>query len=444
MLVNQPGAGDVTAYLPKVKHYRTYLIHIRFKGRIMPVDPMAINWWGGLQLETRNVLISSLFTFIGMAAPKVDKDDEAKKESDESAVKDVIIERLTSILTSGEAEWQNRFLRLQATRDVESNIRMKSDSDFRETLSRMQRENVDLRSKLDAEARRKEELACIEANSSLKGQKYEKVMEIAIRAAFPTAVYTNTASMARHGDGILFEPNFGPHKCLLEYKSHGKSIGEADVTKLGRDLDQSKASFAIMLTRTANVAGKRDFDIETTAAGKPILFLVRTDECITNIGTIMRLAMRFLVRFVEDTTNGGTMNPTEIAARYARTYRKLKTNITKFDMQWKVMRESMIAGIDDLKDIVTPELTAPVLSNALTVFEDRAEPVPVEEIQATLKYRYPNVAKRTLIKLLRKQSHLCDVIIARPDKPCWSALCREDDKRKTATFVLFQPKSNEE
>ena len=386
-------------------------------------------WWGTLDAPTKATLIRALYQFVGEAA--------APREVDSTtAAKDATIERLTSILTGGEAPWQRRFLALQESRELESRARNVCDMDIRKSLTRAQTDNAELRRRLDERASTQEECVKIDANSSRKGRKYEDEMETAIRTAFPAAVYTSTRAMPHAGDGILFAPDYGPHKCLIEFKAHGRSVGEADVSKLARDLDSSKASFAIMMTRAANVSGRRDFDVEMTTRGKPMLFLVRTDECIADIGTLMRLSLRCLVRFSDDARKSGGHDPTEVAARYTRTYRRIKASITKFDKQWVTMRESMIAGLDDLKDVVTPALTSSRLAEALVVFDDREHPVPVEEVHSVLRYRYPSVTKRALVHLLRKNKE-CSILILRPGNPQWDQICSKDDERKMATFVCF-------
>ena len=391
-------------------------------------------WWGGLDGLTRATLIRALYQFAGSAAPR--EVDSA------TAAKDATIERLTSILTGGEAAWQRRFLALQAAREQESRTRNKCDLDLRQSFACVQTDNAELRRRLDEQLSAREESVRVDANSSRKGRKYEDEMESAICAAFPAAVYTSTRAMPHAGDGILFAPDYGPHKCLFEFKAHGRAVGEADVAKLARDLDSSKASFAIMMTRAANVSGRRDFDVEMTTRGKPMLFLVRTDECIADVGTLVRLSLRCLARFADDAHKSNGYDPTEVAARYTRTYRRIKASITKFDQQWSTMRESMITGLDDLKDVVTPALTLSRLTDVLAVFDDRDRPVPVEEVQAVLRYRYPSVTKRTLVQLLRKSKE-CAVLVVRPGGPRWNRLCGKNDKRKTATFLCFSPEEDE-
>ena len=113
-------------------------------------------------------------------------------------------------------------------------------------------------------------------------------MEDAVRAAFPGPVYENSARAPHSGDATLLAPNYGPYKCMLEYKSHARSVGDGDVAKLARDLDAGDCAFAVMATRTANVARRRDFSVERTPGGKPVLFLVRTDECPGAVGPLLR------------------------------------------------------------------------------------------------------------------------------------------------------------
>ena len=386
-------------------------------------------WWETLDALTRATLIRALYQFAGEAAAPQEVDCTV-------AANDATTERLASILTGGEAPWQRRFLALQEARELESRARNVCDMDIQKSLTRAQTDNAELRRRLDEQTSTQEECVRIDANSSRKGQNYEDEMESAIRTVFHAAVYTSTRSMPYTGDGILFAPDYGPHKCLIEFKAHGRSVGETDVSKLARDLDSSKASFAIMMTRATNVSGRRDFDVEMTTCGKPMLFLVRMDECISDIGTLMRFSLCCLVRFSDDAHKSSGHDPTEVAARYTRTYQRIKASITKFDKQWVTMRESMIAGLDDLKDVVTPTLTPSCLAEALVVFDEREHPVLVEEVHSVLRYRYPSVTKRALVHLLRKNKE-CSIIILCPDNPQWNQLCNKEDERNMATFVCF-------
>ena len=94
---------------------------------------------------------------------------------------------------------------------------------------------------------------------------------------------------------------------MLEYKAHAKAVRDADVAKLIRDLDGGTAAFAMMLTRSANVCGRRDFDVEFTPLGKPILFVVRTNDCGAALGSVLKLALRYLARLIDsgDDKGGG-------------------------------------------------------------------------------------------------------------------------------------------
>ena len=337
-----------------------------------------------------------------------------------------------------------------------------------------------LRAALEADRAKSQEEGLVEANSSRRGAGYEQAMEARIREAFPTAVYTNCARTPHAGDGVLFAPDYGLHRCMFEFKAHAKAVGDADVAKLARDLDAGRASFAILATRTANVAGRRDFDVERTPGGKPMLFLVRTDDCPAAVGVLVRLALRFLVRLVTDDDDrrggggggegggeggeggvGGEADAAQVVQQFTRTYRKLRTQITLFDRQWASLRETLVASLCDLKSVVAPDVSAAGVRRVLRAFRpdegegggdrkvgpegdgDDGTVVAIESVLDALRHRFPGTTKRGLTKLVRKHPDLCRVVVVRAGTPEWDRLvgrgAPSSSSAKSRTVVRFLP-----
>ena len=290
---------------------------------------MASEWWEGLPDHVRGALIAALYT----AA-------QGEKPNDGEA------ERLRGILERGEGRWEEMYRSAQEAFALEGRERAAANRELRE-------ENAKLREEVRA-------LRGEEANVKRRANGYEARMEDQVRRAFPDAVYENRASTPGAGDAELLAPLYTLHRCMLEYKAHAKAVRDADVAKLARDLDGGTAAFAMMLTRSANVCGRRDFDVEFTPLGKPILFVVRTDDCGAALGSVLKLALRYLARLTdagEDGERGGS-EPAQMVQAFGRVHRRMRTRLTQFQRQCEALQDGMASGLAELHTLVAP-LRAP-------------------------------------------------------------------------------------
>lgn len=403
----------------------------------------ACTWWKGLSEEGRWALVTSLYRAVSVAQEERKSDDNPTTtgaNEERAAAAEMAVARLTRILEAGESRWETRFMDAQRAARESARASADNSAQLRSALTLLQEDNARLRTRLEEKEAARALRAREEAHSALKGQRYEDDMAAVIKSTFPGGVYTDTSGTPHAGDGMLFAPEYGAHKCMFEFKCHTRPVREVEVTKLARDLDSSRASFAIMMTRSVNVVGRRDFDVERTPVeGKPILFLVRTDECVGAVSALLRQAMRFLTRLVTDSKANCGVDMTALAHRFTRTARTLRTAITKFDQQWGAMRTTLIESLDDLKSAVTPDIGVDGLRSELESFDDRTDLVSVDEILTVLRNRHPNTTKRKLVRLLRQTGEdCCTVQVLRPDHERWNELCGPDTTLKSATYVSFK------
>ena len=411
-----------------------------------------IQWWKDELTDVcRDALIHSLYVSACAILEENRKNDTGIKKKNtpalsgttEKKIENTVdqrqtIERLTSILQSGEGQWRAHFVESQHTH-------AQSIQEARVVSTELRRDNRELRDELQRLRAESRQVAVTEANSSTRGSCYEDEMEKLISTAFPEAVYTNCARTPHSGDAVLFAPEYGLHRCMLEYKSHSKAVGDADVIKLARDLDGSSSSFAIMLTRTANVTGRRDFDLERTSGGKPMLFIVRTDTCRQGLGSMVKLALRFLVRLVEANEDGAAGNgadPAQVVQQFGRIYRRTRRQMAAFDRQWQKMRKSLVDGLLELKDVFAPDITHDGVEAVLRKFSSSidTQSVPVDRVLKSLRHRYPQTTKRKLTAMLRKQTDVCTIRSVKPGTNAWTNLVGTEAalNAKVQTLVCFK------
>ena len=342
------------------------------------INEAAWEWWSSrLAPSVRTAMVCALYMLEHNNNPTNSWDKE--------------VARLQLILESGEGRWEQMYKQLQQKNSAEAEERQAYTRSLRQ-------ENQALRDEIRA-VRNKE------ANVKLRGMAYEARMELVIREAFPSGVYENVSTKPNAGDGLLLAPLYSLHRCMFEFKAHSKAVRDLDVAKLSRDLDSSEAAFALMLTRTANVCGRRDFDVECTPLGKPMLFLVRTNDCGPALGSILKLALRQLSRMVsEEEGGGGGATKAQSAQAFGRIYRRMRTRLTQFRKQCELMQEGLMDGLADLKELTCPPLTPARLQTVLT---QQPRPLTFAHLQDALRHAYPGTTKRQLLRLLRQLPPTC-------------------------------------
>ena len=390
----------------------------------------CISWWHGLNHNIRNEYIETLYSLLNVYPYKSTTDMSDK----------LMVDKLSTILSMNEGIWQRKYLDLQSIRESEKNNINIAEKEICIALRICQEENISLKNKLCINEKKENLNKIMQASSFHKGQHYELYMGKIIESTFPCAVYTNTSSIPHSGDAILFDPEYGTHKCLLEYKAHDTVIREHEIVKMYNDLDASKASYGIMCTRNVNVTGRKDFSIDRSPMGKPILFIIRTSGWGEyGISPVLRLALRILTHIVDNKTIGDDINYDRniIANKYMRTYRKIKASLTSFDKQWNLTKKNLIESLDDIHIIIIPSLSIQNMKKILISFEDSVRPIPIERIHTIVRHSFPTTNRSELLRILRKID-FCKVINIKAGDSRWIELRRSAcDKRKNAYFVIF-------
>lgn len=347
----------------------------------MDTESVAWEWWSStLSPSERTSVVCAIYGLSHHTGGGPNKDE---------------IQRLQRILENGEGRWEQMYKQLQQKELAESEERQSYARSLRE-------ENRALREEIQAVRNN-------EANVKLRGTGYETRMELAIQDAFPNAVYENVSKTPNSGDGLLLAPLYSLHRCMFEFKSHTKAVRDVDVAKLSRDLDNSEAAFALMLTRTANVCGRRDFDVEFTPLGKPMLFLVRTNDCGSALGSILKLALRLLSRMVDSSCKGEGGGQAQTAQAFGRIYRRMRTRLTQFQKQCGLMQESMVDGLSELKQLICPPLTVARLQSVIETMKQ--DPVTVPLLQDALRHSHPGTTKRQLLRLIKQLPPMCSSMV---------------------------------
>ena len=197
------------------------------------------------------------------------------------------------------------------------------------------------------------------------------------------------------------------------------------MAKLARDLDEGDCAFAVMATRSANVARRRDFSVERTPGGKPVLFLVRTDECPGALGPLLKVALRCLGRLVDDDGDGEPTHDAERAVQqYARVSAGVKRQLTVFGKQWEALRDTLLASLDEWGESVAPEISGERIRRALERCRTEAsgDAVPLGFLLEMLRNHHPGLTKRRLGQILRGHKAVCRVTTLKPGTARWDAL----------------------
>ncbi len=99
------------------------------------------------------------------------------------------------------------------------------------------------------------------SKSNKKGGVLEDAIEDTIKKNFTDYSYTNTASIAHHGDGLLESPS--GLKAILEMKNYTHTVGSEQIAKLKYDMKHTGVLYALMVSTNSSIQGHKSIDIET-------------------------------------------------------------------------------------------------------------------------------------------------------------------------------------
>lgn len=96
--------------------------------------------------------------------------------------------------------------------------------------------------------------------TTIKGQIFENAVQNVIKDSFEDYTYIDTSDKSHNGDGQL--ESISGLRCILEMKNYEAIVNTQQITKLKYDMKYTGIKYAIMLSATSNIQGKKNLDIE--------------------------------------------------------------------------------------------------------------------------------------------------------------------------------------
>ena len=96
--------------------------------------------------------------------------------------------------------------------------------------------------------------------TTIKGQIFENAEQNVIKDSFEDYTYIDTSDKSHNGDGQL--ESISGLRCILEMKNYEAIVNTQQITKLKYDMKYTGIKYAIMLSATSNIQGKKNLDIE--------------------------------------------------------------------------------------------------------------------------------------------------------------------------------------
>lgn len=167
-------------------------------------------------------------------------------------------------------------------------------------------------------------------NSTIKGQDGEDFTFHQLNMLFPKAEIQDTHKQTARCDFVMCEKDF---KMMLEIKNYKTNVNKGEIDKFYRDVDSehnNDVQCAILISLKSGVSNKSDFEFEVRN-GKPLLFLHKVSENMTNI----LLAVKFLKMILNqkdiDFTNHEIVGCFKnLASVVKRNFTKQRKQIEKF------------------------------------------------------------------------------------------------------------------
>lgn len=104
-----------------------------------------------------------------------------------------------------------------------------------------------------------EKLTNIRSTSNLKGKVGEELICQNFQQVFPEWEIENVSQQGHEGD-FIYHTSFG--KVLLEIKTYSTAVNKDQIQKLYNDIDRHNYPYALMLSTTSGIVGKKAFDVE--------------------------------------------------------------------------------------------------------------------------------------------------------------------------------------
>lgn len=98
------------------------------------------------------------------------------------------------------------------------------------------------------------------SKSNKKGEVFENTIEDIFKTSFLDYSYVNTATIAHHADGVITGPS--GLKALAEMKNYTSIVNTDQIEKLKNDMKTTGINFALMMSTSSAIQGKKNIDIE--------------------------------------------------------------------------------------------------------------------------------------------------------------------------------------
>ena len=98
------------------------------------------------------------------------------------------------------------------------------------------------------------------SKSNKKGEVFENTIEEIFKTSFLDYSYVNTATIAHHADGVI--SGSSGLKALAEMKNYTSIVNTEQIEKLKNDMKTTGINFALMMSTSSAIQGKKNIDIE--------------------------------------------------------------------------------------------------------------------------------------------------------------------------------------
>jgi len=170
-------------------------------------------------------------------------------------------------------------------------------------------------------------------NSTIKGQDGEEFTFHQLNMLFPKAEIQDTHKQTGRCDFVMCEDNF---KMMIEIKNYKTNVNKAEIDKFYRDIDSENNNdihCAVLLSLKSGVSNKCDFEFEVRN-GKPVLFLHKVSENMTNILLAVKFLRMILGQKDIDFTNKEIIGCFKnLASVVKRNFTKQRKQIEKFSSE---------------------------------------------------------------------------------------------------------------
>ena len=230
-------------------------------------------------------------------------------------------------LRSQRDKWNEKYNSLFRELDDKYQVRLSEERERSDKLVKGLRED------LDREKERYLQQLTISQNSTLKGQQGEEFTFKQLNLLFPSSEILDTHNESGRGDFIVRKEDI---VMMVENKNYSKNVQKSEIDKFYRDLDRDSNNdiqCAVLVSMHTGICGREDFEFEVRN-GKPVLFLHKVSENMTNILLAVKFLRMILGQKDIDFTNKEIIGCFKnLASVVKRNFTKQRKQIEKFSSE---------------------------------------------------------------------------------------------------------------